>query len=56
MEVKKIQKLQDKELVQVAGQENCSDINHTRVYVKGQDCLHDCTNANKKPYYKSQLT
>jgi len=56
MKVQKIKKLQDKEIVKVAGQENCSDLSKPRIYTPGQDCLHDCTAANQKPYYMSQLT
>ena len=56
MKVQKIKKLQNKELVKVAGQEGCRDLSKDRIYTPGQNCLDDCTAANKEPWYMSQLT
>jgi len=53
MKVEKIQKLQDKELVLVAGQKNCSVVGKPIVYIKGQDCLNDCQSQNHNREYKS---
>lgn len=56
MEMHKIEKLKDKEVVKVAGQENCRDVLHNRIYTPGQDCQRDCTAANKPKYYLSTCT
>lgn len=56
MKIEKIKKLKDKEVVKVAGQEGCRDVEKPRIYTPGQNCMDDCTATSQKPWYMSQLT
>ncbi len=56
MKIEKIQKLRDKEVVNVAGQENCQTPDEARIYMPGQDCLNDCTALTQPAYYMSLET
>ena len=50
----KFKKIEDKDLVMVQGQKNCSKAGHTIKY-KGQgNCLNDCQRADKPRYYASK--
>ncbi|WP_270648184.1 hypothetical protein [Paeniclostridium hominis] len=50
----KISKIKDKETVEVLAQDNCTRPGYPYYYIKGEDCLNDCTAVNKPRYYKSK--
>lgn len=50
----KIKKISDKNIVVVTKQENCTVNGKPHYYVKGQNCLYDCTAANKPRWYYSK--
>ena len=56
MKIEKIKKLQNKEMVKVAGQENCQNLDKPRIYTPGQDCLNDCEAQTRPAYYMSLET
>ena len=53
MKIEKIKKLQNKEMVKGAGQEN---LDKPRIYTPGQDCLNDCEAQTRPAYYMSLET
>lgn len=49
-----IKKIVDKDIVEVLAQENCNRPGYPHYYVQGQDCLYDCSAADKPRYFKSK--
>ncbi|CEN23311.1 Uncharacterised protein [[Clostridium] sordellii] len=50
----KVKKIQNKEIIEVLEQDNCTVSGKPLKYVPGQNCLDDCTAYNKPRYYKSK--
>lgn len=48
------QKIKDKKIVVVAGQENCTHTDHSYKYEGQGDCLNDCVRWDKPRHYKAQ--
>lgn len=48
-----IKKIQDKKEIEVVVQENCTVIGKPEIYIKGQDCKHDCSAYGKPNFYKN---
>lgn len=48
-----VKKIQNKKEIEVVVQKNCTIVGKPVVYIKGQDCLHDCYEMNRPHYYGS---
>lgn len=48
----KINKIAEKEMVEVLAQKNCTASGKPSVYISGQDCLHDCSAVDKPQWWK----
>ena len=49
----KIKKIEDKEILEVLTQDNCTKLHHSVVYQRGQD---DCHTQGQPPSYQSTWT
>lgn len=52
----KIEKIKDKEVLEVLSQANCTKPGQSVVYIPGQDCQNDCKVQGQAPSYVSTLT
>lgn len=50
----KISKIQEKETIEVLAQENCTVVGKPHMYIKGQDCLKDCTKMGQPSWYQNK--
>ncbi|WHE06828.1 hypothetical protein PGH24_11910 [Thermoanaerobacterium thermosaccharolyticum] len=52
----KIERINDKELLDIIAQDNCTKPGQSVVYQRGQDCQNDCHTQGQAPSYESTWT
>lgn len=50
----KINKIVEKEMIEVLAQENCTVSGKPSIYIPGQNCLKDCSAVDKPQWWKNK--